>query len=198
MKSSVVIIVVFIAATLFGMLLIFQSDESSEAEGKKLNASSLESVLSVSQEAALHRKSTSEVRAPSFTLKAMDGNTYTIGETNEKPIVLQFWASWCEACSIEAPTLQKLHGRFQDKIDFYGVNLSSEEKQADQISDFIQKNGWKFTNLLDANKRASYLYELHALPTTFIIDTDGKVLDTFHLIDPMEFESKLNMLSEGR
>ncbi|CAM4243802.1 peroxiredoxin [Paenibacillus endophyticus] len=198
MKSSVVIIGMFIAATLFGMLLIFQSDESSEAEGKKLNASSLESVLSVSQEAALHRKATSGVKAPTFTLKAVDGNTYTLGETYEKPIVLQFWASWCEACSIEAPTLQKLHERYQGKIDFYGVNLSSEEKQADQISDFIQKNGWKFTNLLDANKRASYLYELHALPTTFIIDTDGTVLDTFHLIDPLEFESKLNMLSEGR
>lgn len=78
------------------------------------------------------------------------------------------------------------------------MNLSSEEKQASAIETFIEENEWRFTNLLDANKRASYLYELHALPTTFIIDTDGTVLDTFHLIDPMEFESKLEMLTEGR
>ncbi|WP_139992568.1 TlpA family protein disulfide reductase [Paenibacillus paridis] len=198
MKSSVFIIGAFIAVTLFGMLLIFRSDESGVAEGKKLNASSLESVLSTNQEAALHRKAKSGVKAPSFTLKSLEGKTYTIGETNNKPIILQFWASWCEACTIEAPTLQKLHAQFQDKIDFYGVNLSAEEKHEDQINAFIQKNGWNFPNLLDGNKRASYLYELHALPTTFIIDTDGTVIDTFHLIDPMEFENKLNMLFEGR
>ncbi|MDQ8737095.1 TlpA disulfide reductase family protein [Paenibacillus sp. LHD-38] len=198
MKNSILIIGVFLLATAFGLLLILKSDKTSGTEGGKLNASALENILSVDQEAALHRTATSGVKAPAFTLKAVNGKTYTVAETNDKPIVLQFWASWCEACSVEAPTLKKLHETFRDKVDFYGVNLSSEEKQADQINAFIQKNEWGFTNLLDANKRASYLYELHALPTTFIIDKDGTVLDTFHLIDPMEFESKLEMLTEGR
>jgi peroxiredoxin len=198
MKSTIWIIAGFLLATAFGVALIVNTDHTSGKEGKKLDASALESVLSVDQEAALHRNTSSGVKAPAFTLKALDGKTYTIGEASDKPIVLQFWASWCEACTVEAPTLKKLHESYRDKVDFYGVNLSSEEKQADNISAFVQQNEWSFTNLLDANKRASYLYELHALPTTFIIDTDGTLLDTFHMVDPMEFELKLDQLTEGR
>ncbi|WP_169084802.1 TlpA family protein disulfide reductase [Paenibacillus sp. PL91] len=198
MKSMFWIIAGFLLATAFGVALIVNSDHTNGEEGKKLNASALESVLSADQEAALHRKTSSGVKAPAFTLKALDGKTYTIGEKSDKPIVLQFWASWCEACTVEAPTLKKLHEAYRDKVEFYGVNLSSEEKQADHISAFIEQNGWSFTNLLDANKRASYLYELHALPTTFIIDKDGTLRGTFHMVDPMEFELKLDQLTEGR
>lgn len=198
MKKTILVISVFLSATVLGLFFILNSDQTSGNAGDKLDASALESVLSVNQEAALHRKATSGVKAPAFTLKDLNGTTHTVAGAEDKPIVLQFWASWCEACSVEAPTLKKLHEKYEDKVDFYGVNLSSEEKQASAIETFIEENEWRFTNLLDANKRASYLYELHALPTTFIIDTDGTVLDTFHLIDPMEFESKLEMLTEGR
>lgn len=198
MKAAIWIIAALVLATVFSLALIFHPDRSSGKEGVKLNAASLERVLSVDQDSALHRSASSGVKAPVVTLKGMNGNTYTIGEENSKPIVLQFWASWCEACSVEAPTLKRLHEAYQTDIDFYGINLSSEEKQSGDISAFVHKNEWGFINLLDANKRASYLYELHALPTTFIIDTDGTVLDTFHLIDPLEFKLKLDQLTEGR
>lgn len=198
MRKSVLMGSLFMLATAFGLILMIQSSPANGQEGNKLNAAALEKVLSVKQEDALHRNASSSVRAPSFTLKALNGETYTIGETNNKPLVLQFWASWCEACSIEAPTLKTLHESYQDKIDFYGINLSSEEKQGEDIKAFIQQNEWTFPILLDDNKRASYLYELHALPTTFIIDADGTVLDTFHLVDPMEFRLKLEQLASER
>ncbi|OMF29822.1 hypothetical protein BK133_17660 [Paenibacillus sp. FSL H8-0548] len=198
MKASIWTVAALVLATAFGTALIFYSSHSSSKEGSKLNAASLERILSVDQDSALHRSDAAGVKAPIVTLKALDGNTYTIGGENSKPIVLQFWASWCEACTVEAPTMKRLHEAYQNNIDFYGINLSSEEKQADDISAFVQQNQWGFINLLDANKRASYLYELHALPTTFIIDTDGTVLDTFHLLDPLEFKLKLDRITEGR
>lgn len=198
MKKTAILVAAFAAATLLGIAFVYGADREPGGQGGKLDAMALEQVLSRNDEAKLHAKQTSGVQAPAFTLKALDGETYTVGKANGRPTVVHFWASWCEACSVEAPTLKKLHETYQDRIDFYGVNVSSEEKMQSHITDFIRVNGWAFTNLLDTNKRASYLYELHALPTTFILGEDGEVLDTFHLTDPVEFEEKLLHAMEGR
>jgi|GEM_PF-1328163 Thiol-disulfide isomerase and thioredoxins len=201
MKGWIAIAASFVMVTVIGLTVLLQQTsfgEAKQTEGAKLDAEALEKVLAVGEEASLTHRKSSEVKAPSFTLKGLDGKTYTVGKDQKKPVILQFWSSWCEACTVEAPTLSKLHEAYGDQMDFYGVNLSAEESKPEEIGAFVARNKWTFPILLDDNKRASYLYELHALPTTFILDADGTVLDTFHMVDPMEFQQKLEKLTEGR
>lgn len=181
--------IIFTVAAIHGML-----SEASEASGSKqsqsvtkLDASAIEQILSSHGENSTEAK----IAAPVFSLKSLDGTTHTIGEKAEKARLINFWASWCEACSVEASTLNSLYDRFGNVIDFYGINIVTEEAQLDNIEKFIQQNQITFPTLLDEHKRAAYLYDLHALPTSFLIDANGNVIETFHLLDFAEFEAKI-------
>ncbi len=163
---------------------------------RKIDAKAMEQILMTAEapKTASQRRH-SGVQAPSLTLKTLEGETVTIGGSRNRPVLIHFWASWCEACAVEAPTLKRLHEQYKDHVDFYGINVSTEEKNPERISAFMRMNGLAYPTLMDENKRAAYLYELHALPTTFLIDKDGYIADTFHMADPIEFEQKLERLS---
>ncbi|WP_340372012.1 TlpA disulfide reductase family protein [Peribacillus sp. FSL E2-0218] len=162
-------------------------------ESQGLDAKGLEKIVDRAN-SGQKRKSTN-VKAPSFTLKAWDGSEYvSIGGKGKKPVVLNFWASWCDACSVEAVELKKLHEQYKDQIDFYGINVTTEE-QPENIKAFVTENEMKYPILLDEHKHAADLYELHSLPTMFLIDKDGYVVDTFHLVDQLELAEKIERLA---
>ncbi|MEK8128503.1 TlpA disulfide reductase family protein [Paenibacillus filicis] len=186
-------LVVLSALSLF-FSISYGSTETSSSEGQRLDAHKLESIMRLAQ--AGGNPGPNDVKAPAFTLKATNGAYYSIGGKREKPLVIHFWASWCEACSIEVPMLKKLYEQYQDQIDFMGINVSTEEK-LDNIQKFIEKHGISYPVLLDEHKHAADLYELHALPTVFLIDRNGFVLDTFHMIDPLELQEKIGRLAQN-
>jgi thiol-disulfide isomerase/thioredoxin len=196
MKGSVGLIAAIFLLTGASLFLSIKPDAKAAGDGQKIDAHALEAIVgSASKNQNFNLRESSGIQAPGFTLKTTDGETVTIGGKKGKPTLIQFWASWCEACRVEAPTLQKLHERYQESVDFYGINVTSEEKDPDKIAEFWKLNELSFPVLLDENKRAGYLYELHALPTTFLIDADGYVVDTFHMADPLEFDSKIQLLA---
>lgn len=170
-----------------------RSSEAVSNEGQKLDVHKLESIVQLAQSNG--KPGPNDVKAPAFTLKATNGAYYSIGGKREKPLVLHFWASWCEACSIEVPMLKKLYDQYKNQVDFMGINVSTEEKP-DNIQKFIEQNSISYPVLLDEHKHAADLYELHALPTVFLIDRNGFVLDTFHMVDPMELQEKIARLAQ--
>lgn len=189
----------YIALLLVVIFATFQAvkniadNKGDSGEVKALDAESLEKI--VKQADPGQEQKTTNVKAPPFTLKSLDGSNYvSIGGKNEKPIVLNFWASWCDACSIEALELRKLHEQYKDQIDFYGINVSTEE-QPENIKTFVKENELKYSILLDEHKHVADLYELHSLPTMFLIDKDGYVVDTFHLVDRLELAEKIDRLA---
>jgi thiol-disulfide isomerase/thioredoxin len=199
MKRSVQIwlLAAIVSVTGFVLLLNFQSIQADAHKQKKIDALALEQILKSAHQDILgvKKRTHSQIKAPPFTLKSLEGDTHTIGEATDKPVLINFWASWCEACNVESPVLKRLHEKYKDKVNFYGINITSEEKQPENIAKFMRVNQLTFTTLLDENKRAAYLYELHALPTTFLIDADGYIVDTFHMVDSYEFEKKMERLA---
>ncbi|MEH7333909.1 TlpA disulfide reductase family protein [Neobacillus drentensis] len=159
-------------------------------EVKSLDSEALEKIVNQADSGQLR-----SVKAPTFTLKSLDDSYVTVGGKSAKPIVLNFWASWCDACSVEAIELRKLYEQFKNQIDFYGINVTTEEKP-ENIKAFISKNNLHYPVLLDEHKHVADLYELHALPTMFLIDEDGYIVDTFHMADPLELEEKISSLVE--
>jgi peroxiredoxin len=169
------------------------AQKANTAEDKSLDAEALEKIVNQADSGQGTRSS--GVKAPAFTLKSIDNSYVSIGGKSAKPIVLNFWASWCDACSVEALELRKLYEQFKDQIDFYGINVTTEEKP-ENIKDFIKKNNLQYPILLDEHKHTADLYELHALPTMFLIDKEGYIIDTFHLVDSLELEEKIGRLAK--
>jgi thiol-disulfide isomerase/thioredoxin len=107
-------------------------------------------------------------------LKDVVGNTVSLSEFRGKVVFLNFWATWCPPCIIEMPSMEKLHRRFKDK-DFVMVAINSQETDV-QVKSFFEKNKLSFTALLDSSGEVGFWFGVNALPMTFILDKEGRII----------------------
>jgi peroxiredoxin len=114
--------------------------------------------------------------APAFTLPGLDGESYSMDRFRGKPLVLNFWASWCGPCRSEAPSLEKLQKEFSPALQVVAINLTDadSEKSARQ---FAAAYGFDFPVLLDRRGSAAESYRIRPVPTTFFIDANGVIQD---------------------
>ncbi len=110
--------------------------------------------------------------APDFTLQALDGSAFRLSEQRGKPVVLNFWATWCGPCQNELPAIQKAAEHFGDDVVFVGVD---QGEKAEVVQSFVDKLGLTFTIPMDADGTIGYNYGVQGLPTTFFIDRNGVV-----------------------
>lgn len=109
-------------------------------------------------------------RAPDFELPDMNGQNVRLSALRGKPVLLNFWASWCPPCRKEMPDLQEFFTQYGDKIHVVGINWND---QLSTVQEFLHQYQITYTNLLDTNGKVFVLYELTGLPTSFFIDEDG-------------------------
>jgi peroxiredoxin len=111
--------------------------------------------------------------APDFTLKTLSGPNLRLGEQRGQVVMINFWASWCGPCKQEMPHLNRLHDKYRDAgFALLGVNVDDDPVKAAAAAAAL---GVRFPVLLDAAKDVSRLYGLSAMPTTVVIDRDGRV-----------------------
>lgn len=119
-----------------------------------------------------------------FTLEDLDGNKITLSELKGKKIFLNFWATWCPPCKAEMPDIEKLYKETKDSgIIILAVNVGEDKKT---VQDFIVKNNYSFTVLLDAAGEVSQLYQVTGIPTSYFIDTEGYLYDGVTGAMPLE------------
>lgn len=112
-------------------------------------------------------------KAPDFTLSTPDGKIYTVSELKGRPILINFWASWCGPCREEMPAMQKLYEEFKDQgFIVLAVNTTHQDNY-DAAVNFANLLGLTFPILMDTEGRVSDLYQLRATPTSFFIDKEG-------------------------
>lgn len=131
--------------------------------------------------------------APPFQLTGLDGAAYQVGGPRSKPLMLNFWASWCGPCEEEAPALASLYDKYKDKLDLYAVNLTGND-DFDQMKAFAEQYKFHFPVLLDYKLEAAQKYRFQVIPTSFLIDTKGNIVDVINLLTPEELEKKLQRL----
>jgi thiol-disulfide isomerase/thioredoxin len=110
--------------------------------------------------------------APDFTLATLDGATFGLHAAQGKPVVLNFWATWCGPCQRELPTLQAAAERYGDRVLIIGVD-QGEDPQTVQA--YVDQLGLTFPMPLDAEFEVSGLYNVRGLPTTYFIDAQGVI-----------------------
>jgi thiol-disulfide isomerase/thioredoxin len=111
--------------------------------------------------------------APGFSVTDMDGEAYTLASTRGKWVFLHFWASWCGPCKEEMPAIQRMSELFDnDKFEIVLINTAEDE---DTIFSFLAEIGMDMNSLMDTDGLVTEKYKPRGLPTTILIDPQGKV-----------------------
>ncbi len=115
--------------------------------------------------------------APDFKLALLDGGNFQLGSHKGKPILINFFASWCLPCGEEMPAIEKIVHEYSPRgVVFLGVSTDDTETNA---SNFIKKHGVTFPAGIDKSTEIQKAYGLYGIPTTYFIDKQGMV-NYFH------------------
>lgn len=115
-----------------------------------------------------------------------DGRPVSLSEFRGKIVFVNFWTTWCLACVIEMPSMEKLHQKFKDK-DFVMVGINLQES-AERVKQFYQQHQLTFTTLLDLTGDVGAALGINAIPTTLILDKNGRIVGK--ALGPRDWESK--------
>ena len=113
--------------------------------------------------------------APDFTVYDEDGNPHKLSDFFGKPIVLNFWASWCPPCKAEMPEFNEKYLKLGDEIQFLMVNVTAGDAFQDAY-DYIQQQGYQFPVFYDHTGEAAYTYMVQSIPVTYFIDAEGRLV----------------------
>ena len=113
--------------------------------------------------------------AADFTLKDLKGRPRTLKSLRGKTVLLDFWATWCGPCRMTMPQVAKVHAAYKNKgVEVMSINVGEDAKKA---GDYIAKNGYAFTTLLDQDRTVATQYRVNGIPTLVVIDAKGKISD---------------------
>ena len=111
--------------------------------------------------------------APPLPRDVLVGPRVQLAGLRGRPAIVHFWASWCGPCTKEAPELARLASALRGRAAVVGVDWSDSRSGA---AAFVRKHGWTFPVLVDDAGRAGSAWHIHGLPTTFVLDAEGRIV----------------------
>jgi len=137
------------------------------------------------------------IPAPDFTVYDKAGNEVRLSQYFGKPIVLNFWASWCGPCKSEMPDFNEKYAELGDEIHFVMVNMTTGRETVETASAFIEENGYDFPVLFDTKAEAAMTYGAYSLPTSFFINAEGHVIaQAVGAINAATLQKGIDMISD--
>lgn len=130
--------------------------------------------------------------APAFTLTDLDGKPVSLADFRGKVVVLNFWATWCPPCKREIPDFIELQTAYGLRgVQIVGIALDEPEK----VREFALENGMNYPVLLGSDDISMKYGGIEGIPTTFIIDKSGKIVNKFEGFRSRQlFESEIQKL----
>ena len=117
--------------------------------------------------------------APDITVYDGSGNAVTLAEQRGKPVVINFWATWCPPCKSELPHFDKLYQEYGDRVEFMMVDLTDGGGEtAENTKAFLEENGYTFPVYYDDEGSATAAYRISSIPLTVLLDADGNAADS--------------------
>jgi thiol-disulfide isomerase/thioredoxin len=174
-KSLLVIVAVF---AFTGALVFLAMRHPKGAAGQALAAAP------ASAEPAVVRFVKDPEAAPAFVAKDLTGKTISTEEFKGKVVLLSFWATWCGPCREEIPELISLQTQYKDRLQIIGI--SEDDDPPEKVAQFAQKNGMNYPIVMATDKITDAYGGVPALPTNFVIDPQGRVMQRHTGVYPVD------------
>ena len=127
------------------------------------------------QQTASQDSSTEQKKlAPDFSVVDAEGNTVKFSDMAGKPVVLNFWASWCPPCKKEMPDFDKVYQELGDEVQFMMVDMTDGQRETvETATKYVEDQGYALPIFFDTQLEAAYQYNVQSIPKTYFIDKDG-------------------------
>lgn len=133
--------------------------------------------------------------APDFALKTLDDEQIRLSQLRGKPVMINFWATWCPPCRQEMPELEKFYETHKQHVELLSVHLTSQDRR-DKVGPFIQQYSLTFPVVLDEKGKILKLYNIQTIPTTYILDGNGVIRKK--VIGPMTYKQMQEIMNQIR
>ena len=170
-KSKFFLFVVIFICLLGGAYLLYSA--LGKSAPNQLSATS-ESSDTSSQSSSSSSEDSQKTPAPDFTVFDGNGTEIHLSDFVGKPIVLNFWASWCGPCQSEMPHFQQKYLELNGDVHFLMINMTDGSRETvETASSFLLASGYTFPVFFDTKSDAASTYGAYSLPTTYFIDSEG-------------------------
>ena len=205
-KNKLIIGIVVLAVMIVGSVLLYnqmrKSYDLKQEEVLEANEKEAEEEQEESQEENKEENKEEEseevMKAADFTVTDKDGNEVTLSSLFGKPVVLNFWASWCSPCQQEMPDFQAVYEEQGEEVLFMMVNLTDGMRETkDKADAFIAESGFTFPIYYDTAQDAAIVYGINSIPTTFFINAEGEVKTYYPgMMTKEALQQGINMIKE--
>jgi thiol-disulfide isomerase/thioredoxin len=121
---------------------------------------------------------------PPFLVNDLDGNVISTASWRGKVVVLNFWATWCPPCREEIPEMIELAGRYKDRLQIIGVSM--DDAPAAEVREFAKHEGITYPVVMGSRAISAEYGGVPALPTSFVVNTDGRIVQKHTGLYPIE------------
>ena len=183
MKNKVVLIIIavlFVAALIVSVRIYGRLSEKTDPPANTLSQSVSEKNNSDTAEgnSSENAESDNVEKAADFYAFDLNGNKVTLAEKIGKPVVVNFWATWCPPCKAELPHFEQLYKELGGEVEFMMVDMTDGERETvNDVKDFVEENGYTFPVYCDSDQNAAMTYSVYSIPVTLFIDKEGNLSD---------------------
>ncbi len=132
--------------------------------------------------------------APDFRLETLDGEAVALSDFQGKPVMLNFWASWCGPCQQEIPYMVEAYADADDQFEIVAVNI---QESTNTVRDFADSAEMTFSILLDDKASVATGYSIRGIPTSMFLDSDGVIVAIHEgTLTEAQLQSYLDMIIE--
>lgn len=183
---KIVLLVLCFVAVLLGATRLY------DALGSKVQMNTLESQAAEAETEAAQA-------APDFTVFDEEGNPWKLSDFRGKPVILNFWATWCGYCKMEMPDFNEKFLEYGDEIHFVMLNVTDgAQETVEKASAFVAENGYSFPVYYDTNLEATITYNASGLPVTYFLDAEGNlVAGQQGMLSAQTLQSGIDLLLKG-